>query len=87
MDRTLSERRQLLAALVPLDGERLMRSRTFPSATAPYAEAAARGLEGIVMKDDASPYVFGPKRTRHLLKVKTPEGMQRQKIRGETWGH
>jgi len=87
IDRPLRERRELLAELVPTDTALLIRSRAFPSPTALYAEAVAHNLEGIVMKDDESPYVFGPKRTRHWLKVKTPEGVRRQKIRGETWGH
>jgi bifunctional non-homologous end joining protein LigD len=83
----LRERRKLLEQLVAKDTDRMILSRTFPSAVTLYEQASALGLEGVVMKDADSTYVFGPKRTRFWLKVKTPEGRQQEKFRGETWGH
>jgi bifunctional non-homologous end joining protein LigD len=84
--RPLRERRALLEGFIT-DTDRMILSRTFPSAIELFEEASARGLEGITMKDPETPYVPSPKRTRHWLKVKTAEGRRQEKIRGETWGH
>lgn len=83
----LRERRVLLEDLVGADSQRLIRSRAFPSAKALFAEAERRGLEGIVSKDDSSPYIVGPSRTRYWLKTKTSHGIREERIRQETWGH
>ena len=55
----LRARLELLDGLIPVDQERLIRSRVFPSPAALYAEVAARGLEGIVAKD-REPLLTGP---------------------------
>jgi bifunctional non-homologous end joining protein LigD len=83
----LATRRELLTELIGPDSDRLIRSRPFASPTALLAEAEARGLEGIVTKDDTSPYVPGPRRTRYWLKKKTEHGRRAEQVRQQTWGH
>jgi bifunctional non-homologous end joining protein LigD len=83
----LRERLDLLEDLITEDHDRLIPSRTFPSGVALFAEAEARGLEGIVLKEASSPCVPGPKRTRHWLKIKTSHGHAEEKKRQQSWGH
>jgi ATP-dependent DNA ligase len=87
LDLPLSERRLLLAQLIPEDVPHLVRSRAFPSPVALYEQAVQRNLEGIVIKDTRSRYIHGPTRTRNWLKVKTPFGRAEDKRRQESWGH
>jgi bifunctional non-homologous end joining protein LigD len=68
--RPLSERRKAVEAIVPRRGELLMWSRRLsPNGLVAYRMAQAKGWEGIIAKDDASPYEIG-KRSRSWLKVK-----------------
>jgi ATP-dependent DNA ligase len=87
IDLTLAERRILLARIIPEDVPHLMRSRAFSSPTALYEQAVLRNLEGIVIKDTRSRYIYGPTRTRNWIKVKTPFGRAEDKRRQESWGH
>jgi bifunctional non-homologous end joining protein LigD len=64
----LRDRRALLEEIVPARRGVLMRSRRL-SRTDPLGEARTRGWEGIIAKDETSPYEPG-KRTRSWLKVK-----------------
>jgi ATP-dependent DNA ligase len=45
-----------------------------------FAGALALGLEGIVAKDVASPYVEGPRDTPYWLKIKDKNYERREKI-------
>jgi ATP-dependent DNA ligase len=87
LDLPLSERRLLLARLIPEDVPHLIRSRSFPSPVALYEQAVQLNLEGIVIKDTRSRYIHGPTRTRNWLKVKTPFGRAEDKRRQDSWGH
>jgi ATP-dependent DNA ligase len=87
LDLPLSERRILLARLIPKDAPYLIRVRAFPSPIALYDEMVKRSLEGIVIKDTRSRYIHGPKRTRNWLKVKTPFGRAEDRRRQDSWGH
>jgi ATP-dependent DNA ligase len=87
MQLPLSRRRELLAELVPVDSERLIRSRAFESAVALFEQARTLQLEGVVYKRDDSIYVPGPARSRDWIKIKTEHGLLEEKRRQETWGH
>ena len=63
----LRDRRALLEEIVPARRGVLMRSRRLGKE--PLGEARARGWEGIIAKDETSPYEPG-KRTRSWLKIK-----------------
>jgi DNA ligase D-like protein (predicted ligase) len=68
--RPLSMRRRALEAVVPRRRGVLMRSRRLPSdGFAAYRTAQRKGWEGIIAKDDSSPYEPG-RRSRSWLKVK-----------------
>lgn len=68
--RPLAERRRALEAIVPSRGAVLLRARRLPpNGLTAYRIAQKRGWEGIVAKDDASPYEPG-RRSRNWLKVK-----------------
>jgi DNA ligase D-like protein (predicted ligase) len=70
LDRPLRERRTAVEEMVPDRGELLMRARRLPmDGLAAYHAAARKGWEGIVAKDEASPYEPG-RRSRSWLKVK-----------------
>ena len=45
-----------------------------------FAGALALGLEGIVAKDAASPYVQGPRDTSHWLKIKNEDNERKEKV-------
>jgi bifunctional non-homologous end joining protein LigD len=68
--RPLSERRRRMEAIVPSRGAVLRRSRRLsPDGEEAFAAAERNGWEGIVSKNDASPYEPGC-RSRQWLKVK-----------------
>jgi bifunctional non-homologous end joining protein LigD len=70
LDRPLAQRRRALEAIVPAGDDLIMRSRRLPpDGLAAYRTAQRRGWEGIVAKDDASPYQPG-RRSSSWLKVK-----------------
>jgi bifunctional non-homologous end joining protein LigD len=64
----LRDRRALLEEIIPARRGVLMRSRRL-GRTDPLGEARTRGWEGIIAKDETSPYEPG-KRTRSWLKIK-----------------
>jgi bifunctional non-homologous end joining protein LigD len=66
----LSERRELLEALVPRRGVVMRARRLGQDGLAAYRIAQERGFEGIVAKDASSPYEPG-RRSRSWLKVKS----------------
>jgi bifunctional non-homologous end joining protein LigD len=65
----LRDRRKLLEELIPSRRGVLMRSRRLARGADPLAQARERGWEGVIAKDETSPYEPG-KRTRAWLKVK-----------------
>ena len=68
--RPLSERRRRMEAIVPARGAVLRRSRRLsPDGEEAFAAAERNGWEGIISKNDASPYEPGC-RSRQWLKVK-----------------
>ncbi|HEV8642415.1 MAG TPA: non-homologous end-joining DNA ligase [Methylomirabilota bacterium] len=68
--RPLAERRRTLEAIVPPRRGVLMRARRLPpNGLTAYRLAQKRGWEGIVAKDDSSPYEPG-RRSQSWLKVK-----------------
>jgi bifunctional non-homologous end joining protein LigD len=68
--RPLAERRRALEAVVPAGRGVLLRSRRLPgNGFRAYRTAQTKGWEGIIAKDDASPYEPG-RRSRSWLKVK-----------------
>jgi bifunctional non-homologous end joining protein LigD len=68
--RPLAERRRALEAVIPAGRNVLMRSRRLPGdGFRAYRTAQAHGWEGIIAKNDASPYEPG-RRSRSWLKVK-----------------
>ena len=68
--RELDERRRAVEAIVPAGHERLIRARRLlVDGLAAYRVAQQKGWEGIIAKDDASPYEPG-RRSRSWLKVK-----------------
>jgi bifunctional non-homologous end joining protein LigD len=69
LDRPLDERKDLLRARLTADPRVRYTEHVVGEGLAFYAEAAARGLEGIVAKDRQSPYVPG-QRSRAWRKIK-----------------
>src|SRR5262249_4490802 len=70
VDRPLRERRRAVEALVPKRGGAIMRSRRLTrDGLAAYHTAERRHWEGIVAKDESSPYEAG-RRSPDWLKVK-----------------
>jgi bifunctional non-homologous end joining protein LigD len=68
--RPLAERRRAVEAIVPSRPGMLLRARRLPSnGLTAYRMAQRRAWEGIIAKDDASPYEPG-RRSRSWLKVK-----------------
>jgi bifunctional non-homologous end joining protein LigD len=65
----LAERRRALEAIVPRHGVPMRARRLPPNGLTAYRIAQRRGLEGIIAKDDGSPYEPG-RRSRSWLKVK-----------------
>jgi bifunctional non-homologous end joining protein LigD len=69
--RPLRERREALEAIVPEDAGIIRRSRRIPTdGIAAFRTAKERGWEGIVAKDEASPYEPA-RRSKSWLKVKS----------------
>ncbi|OLE36676.1 MAG: hypothetical protein AUG00_09930 [Candidatus Rokubacteria bacterium 13_1_20CM_2_70_7] len=70
LGRPLAERRRALETIVPPRRGVLLRARRLPpNGLTAYRVAQKRGWEGIIAKDDASPYEPG-RRSRSWLKVK-----------------
>ncbi len=70
LKKPLTERRKAMEKIVPVRHPLLMRSRLLSSnGLSAYKEARRKGWEGIIAKDNSSPYEPG-KRTRTWLKVK-----------------
>jgi len=70
LKRPLAERREALEAIVPAGHPLLIRSRRLSSnGLAAYEVAKEKGWEGIIAKDESSPYEPG-RRSRSWLKVK-----------------
>ena len=64
----LSDRREVLERVLPADGTLLLSRRLSANGLDAYKLANRRGYEGLVAKDNASPYV--ERRSRYWLKVK-----------------
>lgn len=64
----LSARREILEKIVPTNGVMLLSRRLSANGLEAYKLAKRRGYEGLVAKDDSSPYV--ERRSRYWLKVK-----------------
>jgi bifunctional non-homologous end joining protein LigD len=77
----LHQRRLHIEELVPEDIPALLvRSRSFTDGDALFAEATARGLEGVVGKADAGVYEAG-RRSRSWVKSLTATGREVQRLR------
>lgn len=72
LEAPLIERKQVLRAILP-DSDQVVESQYIEAqGQAFFREAVARGLEGVMAKARASPYLIG-QRSRHWLKIK-PRG-------------
>jgi bifunctional non-homologous end joining protein LigD len=76
----LDERRRALQRIVT-ETPRLVMSRVFDDGDALYALAVANGLEGVIGKKRAAPYVGG--RSREWVKVKVPGAAARHDWNGD----
>jgi bifunctional non-homologous end joining protein LigD len=84
LDRSLTERRELLGDLLDVRGTTVQISGAFDDGEALYTAAVEQRLEGVMAKKKSSRYLEG-KRTRDWLKIKT-HGEQEFVIVGYTKG-
>jgi len=76
----LSRRKSLLHKLLRKNDTLRYVDHITTEGVATFAGALALGLEGIVAKDAASPYVEGPRVTGHWLKIKDKNYERKEKI-------